>query len=96
MKLRFFLAITLLLASSVLGQMWEATRIGTQQWELVSNDNEHISWHQNEAEATEKGQKWSLDNDLKTYKTRHTGTRWDATAFAQGYPATNTSAEDLP
>jgi len=83
MKIRVFLILALFLAPFALGQMWEATRIGNHQWELVSDDGKHISWHQSEAEAVEKGQSWSLDHGLRSYQTRHTGTRWESTAFAQ-------------
>lgn len=71
-------------------QVWEATRLGPQQWELTEFNGTHISWHQQQAEAQEKGQAWSLDNDLAAFQVRHTGTSWIATADAQlvfGTPA---------
>ena len=94
MKIRVFLILAIFLAPFALGQMWEATRIGNQQWELSSDTGAHISWHQSEAEAVEKGQAWSIDNSFRNYVTRHTGTRWESTAFAQAYPGGNNSTPD--
>ena len=88
MKSRALLAATLLFAPLALGQMWEATRIGQQDVELLTDTGEHISWHQNRDEANEWGQKWSLEHELRTFITMPTGTRWDATAFAQAWNAT--------
>ena len=91
MKSRALLALLLFFAPLALGQMWEATRIGQQNVELLTDTGAHISWHQNVEEATEKGQKWSLEHELRTFITKPAGTRWDATAFAQTYPGENDS-----
>ena len=80
---RLLTGLLLTLALPVMAQMWEATRIGNQQWELVSDDGKHISWHQSEAEAVEKGQAWSMAHGARSFQTRHTGTKWDSTARAQ-------------
>lgn len=79
------IAALCLLALPLLAQIWEATRLGEQQWELTTAEGEHISWHQTEAEANENGQAWSLDNGLAEFRTRHTGTRWTTTAWAQEF-----------
>ena len=98
MKSRTLLVFLLVfLTPFALAQIWEATRIGQQQWELTSDVGEHVSWHQSEAEAAEKGQAWSLANDLRSFKTQHTGTRWDATAQAQILIGTQDNSEtDVP
>jgi hypothetical protein len=78
-NLKRIMLVTALLPALAAAQLFDSTRIGSQNWEARQTDGTRISGHQSEATAAEACAKWSLDHELADCDTVHTGTRWTAT-----------------
>jgi hypothetical protein len=91
-KLQFAAIVFILLIGPLtFGQIWTSTRLGSNNVELLEGDTgEHISWHTNVEEAHERGQKWSMVNDLRPFTTKPAGTIFEPTTWAQStWPGRN-------
>jgi hypothetical protein len=78
-NLKRLVLVTALLPALAAAQLFDSTRIGSQNWEARQTDGTRISGHQSEATAAEACAKWILDHDLSDCDTVHTGTRWSPT-----------------